>query len=242
MTLNSHLLSTAQIEAFYRDGFLVISDFFDPQLVDRWQLCWQQFRTRLVDGSDNRNDRFIYGLLPDPIATVYLNEHLSACMQQLLGPDIALYFNRILLKDRECNKGVECHQDMPYFTGKPKISAFIPLELFTKETGGLSFIVGSHKYGHVGQGTIIPEEFGENTIVTPAVEPGGLIIMDFYTWHFSERSLINNDRPVLQLAYQPATDGSYYGEKFGVPEPTLVCGKWLTNRFFSMGQGLIPQG
>lgn len=129
---------------------------------------------------------------------------------------------------------------MPYFTGGPKVSAFVPIEPFSGETGGLSFVVGSHKYGYLGRGTIAPEDFGEDEIVTPAVMPGSLILMDFYSWHFSGESKSEGDRPVLQLAYQPTTDGSYYGEQFGVAEPTCVCGEWRTDRFFPANYGIVP--
>jgi hypothetical protein len=47
---------------------------------------------------------------------------------------------------------------------------------------------------------------------------------------------VPGDRTLIQIAYQSADDGSYFPKY--VPEPTLVTGKWRTDRFLPYEYGI----
>ena len=58
------------------------------------------------------------GTLPEPLDSLYKDENLVKAVQRILGTEhVALYMNRLLLKDREWNGAVAIHQDMPLFFG-----------------------------------------------------------------------------------------------------------------------------
>ena len=106
--------------------------------------------------------------------------------------------------------------------------------------GGLIFLKGSHKYGNLQRGTIRREMFPAMEELAPDLEVGDIVLMDFLTWHYSGEAVVPGDRPLMQIAYQPSSDGSYVGPKAGVPKPTLVSGRWMTEHFAAWGESTIP--
>jgi hypothetical protein len=164
-------------------------------------------------------------------------------VRSLLGSDVSLYMNRILIKDEHWGDAVAIHQDMPYFNGgQNKVSVFVPLTPTQAQggNGGLVFIAGSHKYGNLARGTIDRAKFDPMPEVGPNLEVGDIVVMNFMTWHYSENAVVHDDRPLMQIVYQPATDGSFGGAKLGVPQPMLVCGEWKTRHFAEWGHGVTP--
>jgi hypothetical protein len=156
--------------------------------------------------------------------------------------NIALYMNRILVKDRTWSEQVEVHQDMPYFHGGiEKISFFLPLTPQSpRRNGGMVFLKGSHLYGQIQPGTIMLKNFPPLEEFAPDLDIGDLLIVNFLNWHFSPKSIEPTDRMIMQVVYQPATDGSYGGIGLGVAEPTLVCGKWETKHYTCRGNITLP--
>ena len=106
--------------------------------------------------------------------------------------------------------------------------------------GGLIFLKGSHKYGNLQRGSIRREKFAAMEELAPDLEVGDVVLMDFLTWHHSEEAVVPGDRPLMQIAYRPSSDGSYAGPTIGVPKPTLVSGRWLTGHFAVWGESTIP--
>ncbi|MEX0270516.1 phytanoyl-CoA dioxygenase family protein [Leptolyngbyaceae cyanobacterium UHCC 1019] len=233
------MFEESDIRQFQEDGFLIVHNFFSIHQTDLLHQYWKEVSSTIKfgDGSLQRLDRFLFGVLSGNLGRLYSNERLVSAAQSLLADnDIALYGNRMLLKDERWNGGVETHQDITSFHGGlRKLSAFVPLQSHTLETGGLKIIKGSHWYGNLGiQGTIFPEEFPEMEVVVPSLEVGDVLFMDFLTWHYSEAALVESDRPLMQIIYQSANDGSYYQ----LAEPTLVAGNWRTNYFIPHGYGI----
>jgi len=238
MTLS---LDEKTISKYRDDGFFEVHGVFAPDQVGRWLQAWYDLRRNIEDGISQltRNDRFIVGSLPPPLGSIFTVPPLVHIAQQILGPDVALYFTRLLVKDGRWNGAVALHQDMPYFHGgQNKLCIFLPLTPFNPRNGCINFIRGSHKFGNVGiRGTILHSEFPNLTIAAPELEVGDILLCDFLTWHFSEAATVFEDRPLLQIVYQPASDGSY----FGTPdEPTLVSGHWRTSLFNKYGTGITP--
>jgi hypothetical protein len=198
---------------------------------------WDDLKAAIEAGSVQRSARFLSGALPQFIAQLWRHEKLVRRVQELLRTDnIALYMNRVLLKDQKWSGAVSIHQDMPYFHGgMEKVSVFVPLmPLTVTDHGGLVFVQGSHKYGNLQRGTIKRELFEPMNDIAPDLALGDVVYMNFLTWHYSGDAAIPSDRPLIQLTYQPANDGSYFGE------PTLVSGQWLTSHFTPLGQTTTP--
>lgn len=229
-------------EEYREDGFAVVRRVFEPREMEGFQGAWRDIKMKMQSGelSLQRNARFVIGRLPDPLGSICRHSHLVAIARQLLGEDLALYYNRLLVKDKVWSGAVEIHQDMPFFHGHTnKLSVFVPLAPFNESTGGLKILTGSHRWGNLGvRGAIKINEFPAMRLACPAVEPGDILLMDFLTWHYSEAPTVPCERPVLQIVYQPADDGSYVKE--GLEEPTLVSGEWRTTHFTPLGHGIEP--
>jgi ectoine hydroxylase-related dioxygenase (phytanoyl-CoA dioxygenase family) len=243
MATQSNIFSQIEVEQYREDGLVVIRDFFEPSVVDGMRDGWEETKRGMESGAVQRSSRFVWGDLPQSIMSLYSQPVLVNAVQAILGEDIALYMNRVLLKDKEWSGAVAIHQDQPYFTGGiNKVSAFVPLTRTLARTGngGLIFLKGSHKYGNLGRGAIRRDVFPPMEEIAPDLEVGDVVLMDFLTWHYSEDAVVPGERPLLQIVYQPSSDGSYGSADLGVPSPTLVSGQWRTSYFSARGKSTIP--
>jgi hypothetical protein len=247
LDLSSHdgaVLGPQQLEEYAERGVLVLRNAVPVETVSSWRNAWEQLKGEIDRGEApvRRSARFVGGAaLPGALGDIYRHPTLVGIARSVWGNDIALYFNRILVKDDTWNGPVAPHQDCVYFHGRTdKLSIFVPLEAFTHATGNVKFVAGSHKFGNLGRkATIQYEAWPQLQVVDPDAQPGDLILASFETWHHSEAALVPCERPMMQIAYQPASDGSYYGEP---NEPVLVCGQWRTSHFSRYLYGIEPHG
>jgi len=231
------------LDSYFDDGICLVKNFFDREEVARLLDGWKNITIRLDSPQDplRRDGLMVYGDLGDPLGTLYKHPALVDLARRICGDDIALYLNRLLVKDKNFYDPVHVHQDFPYFNGNPKkFNVFIPLGAVGEENGGLFFFKGSHKYGAMGiRGTILPEEFPPMERFLPNIDCGDVILSDHLIWHGSVgRQKGTSERPMLQIIYQPADDGSFYS--YNLLEPTLVHGQWRTRHFLPLGFGVKP--
>lgn len=207
--------------------------------VAQFQADLEEIERRCRDEPRFRKNRFYLGPLPDCVGNLYRSPELVGVVTAILGTDdIALYLNRVLIKDPHWRGEVSVHQDCPYFSGSTdKVSLFVPLEPMGARNGGMVFLAKSHRYGLMQRGTIKLESFDLEPIA-PEMSPGDVAAMDFFTWHYSVESIEPSPRPILQIVYQRSSDGTYCPEH-GVAEPTLVCGEWRTDRFLAYSRDLV---
>jgi hypothetical protein len=247
VTTASHVPSLPRdfrLEQYEADGFSVLRSVFDSAYVATLRESWRSLASSIEHQGLKRQARFIFGVLPSPIGDIYKHPALVSLANLVLDDDdVALYMNRLLVKDHEWTGAVAIHQDMPYFNGgQRKVSIFVPLEPTQADggNGGLKFVVGSHRYGNLERGTIDRSYFEAMSDEGPSLEVGDIVVMNFLTWHYSGVAVTEDERPILQIAYQPSDDGSFAGEAFGVNEPTLVTGSWRTRHFVQCRKGVIP--
>jgi hypothetical protein len=180
-----------------------------------------------------RDARFFKGAWPPALADVERWPTI-ALVTDLIGEDVALYHRRFLIKDPIFSGSITPHQEMPYFHGGlHKLNVFLAVSPNTAANGHLRYYAGSHKYGLIGQGDIQPERFPGVRDVGEDLYPGDLVLMDHCTWHHSADSTSPGPRYLLQLIFQPADDGSSFGE-----EAVLVSGQWRTELRFPGSEAL----
>lgn len=142
-------------------------------------------------------------------------------VEQVFGPDIAMYNQRFIVKDKHARDAVFLHQDTPYHVGWPtKLSAFVALSRVTPENGGLVLYPGTHKYGYLGDAG----EINKNCLLhpiphCPELTQGDLVLMHSAMWHCSASNANGIDRVLADIIYQPANDPS------GIE---LLRGEWKT--------------
>lgn len=216
------------------DGLVVVRNTLSHDELASIQSQWRQIRDPLREGRSvvglTRQAFYVNGKLPSPLGTVYQHPNVVAISQRLLGPDVALYLNRVNVKDKKFLDLVHLHQDMPYFNGgTDKVNFFIAVEDINLNNGGMVFVPGSHRLGMLDVRTIDIAKHPELEVVVPSLSAGDLMIADIRLWHSSVQNSVGTDRPLLQMIFQPATDGSYFPPT--CPEPVLVSGQWRTDQF-----------
>ena len=221
-------------EAYERDGYALVRGALSPEEMAPIQAQWQRVRDPLRDGRTvdgiRRDNFYIHGELPSPVGEVYKHPVVSAVANRLIGPDIALYLNRLNVKDGAFSDSIHLHQDEPYFNGGPgKANFFLALQDVNLGNGAMVYVPGSQKLGRLDRETIDIGTEPELDVIVPSLRAGDLVIADIRLWHSSVPNTAGTDRVLLQMIFQPASDGSYYPPS--VKNPRLVTGTWQTETF-----------
>jgi ectoine hydroxylase-related dioxygenase (phytanoyl-CoA dioxygenase family) len=155
-------LSSDQLHAFWRNGYVVVDDILDSttlnQLRDRYEAVCQEARTsgdfrnfaeQVSNGDEEREvmvinqvcerDLFFNALLYDP--------RILDVVEDLMGPHIQLFHDFLLHKPAEHGGSVFWHQDNQAWQSMPpnNITCWIALDDADAENGALRYIAGSHR-------------------------------------------------------------------------------------------------
>lgn len=217
-------------DIFREAGVFIMRDAIPKDVIQQWQATWSEFQATQLHGSRDVNQANPVALseqLPPSLATMYRHNVFIETMRQVLGDHIALYNHRFVIKDRFSTGKVFLHQDSCYHVGNlNKCSLFVPLSNANRDNGGLTFHVGSHQLGFLGDaGEINPEKFDMQwPTVTPELQPGDFVVMHSSLWHESGPNTSGIDRILADTIVQAADDPT--GKE-------LLCGDWQTNIFYS---------
>jgi hypothetical protein len=230
-------------EVFDQTGVFIIRNALPKGVVEQWKEEWDAFYRKLpASGGNGPFGSPLTEPLPDKLANMYKNETLLDFAEQVFGENVAMFNHRFIVKDRlrparpptqasvdssnvTSHVATFLHHDYCYHIGNTnKASFFVPLTHAGKKNGGVTYFLGTHKYGYLGDlGEIDPDQFQEIwPQVTPELEPGDFSIMHSLLWHKSGVNEGDADRVVVDTIYQPADDPS--GKE-------LVRGQWQTEVF-----------
>jgi hypothetical protein len=217
-------------DVFNEAGLFVMRNAIPRDAVETWQREWDIFyATQLCDGRNvnQANPVSLTEQLPEKLSIMYKEPVFENTLKQIFGDHIAIYNHRFVIKDKFSSSKVFLHQDSCYHLGHlNKCSMFIPLSIINRDNGGMTFHVGSHKLGVLGDaGEINPESFDFKwPKVTPELNPGDFAIMNSSLWHESGPNLSGINRIMADTIVQPANDPT--GKE-------LLCGEWQTDIFYS---------
>lgn len=215
-------------EVFEQMGIFVVRRAIPAETLKVWEAAWDQFyKAEFSSGRTvNRFNPVAIDRQPPPILEdIHRHPSLLDIAELAFGPDIALYNQRFVIKDRHSRASVFLHNDFAYHFGWPaKASAFVALSPVTPENGGMIFYPGTHQYGYLGDAGELNSEFldPEWPSICPALEPGDVAFMNSSTWHRSGAHTGGPDRIMVDVIYQPANDPS------GIE---LLRGQWRTELF-----------
>jgi hypothetical protein len=162
-----YALERGQIEAFHRDGYLVLRSFMSETELADIEPVYERFRRGEIEGmgrdlcdmSGPYSRRFedfeiVNAVLPRRYAPA-LQENLferraQSVAEQLIGADIALDYDQFLSKRPGCEGAVfAMHQDLGYWpTGTPDTrttTCSLALDAATQANGCLEVLAGSHR-------------------------------------------------------------------------------------------------
>ncbi|SFD40782.1 phytanoyl-CoA dioxygenase family protein [Massilia yuzhufengensis] len=217
-------------DVFRAAGVFVVRNAVSLEVMRAWQDEWAAFyASSLREGRDvNRaNPVSLTESLPEKLAAMVHEPAFARILTQVFGPHVAVYNHRFVIKDQFSPGKVFLHQDSCYHLGNlNKCSIFTPLSVVDAANGAMSFHVGSHKLGVLGDaGEINPAAFDFSwPKITPELNPGDLVIMNSSLWHESGPNTSGVHRILADTIFQPADDPT--GKE-------LVCGEWQTDIFYS---------
>lgn len=208
---------------FWEDGVVVIRECVDAELVGHWRKLWfDHVAPEHRHVGWNPVEVLIDDSMPIELANIYKTPAILDAVEEIFGPNIALYHRRFVVKDQNSLGAVALHQDCGYHRGfMDKLSAFVPLTVCSPQNGALSFVCGTHHFGYLGDAGKINPSLAEGfNRYTPTIFPGDVVLMHSSLWHESGPSAGGTDRVIADIHYQPADDPS------GVE---LLRGEWQTN-------------
>jgi ectoine hydroxylase-related dioxygenase (phytanoyl-CoA dioxygenase family) len=233
-------LSSAQLEAYHRDGYAVVEDLLQPDEVNAlrervreythhgrpWGGIKVQIEPRIERGEmkvahPGDGIRKIDFLVQhdDLFRRLGLHENIVSILEQILGPDIKMFRNSLLLKPPEVGSAKGMHQDSPYWPIKPMslCSCWFTLDDATPENGAMAVIPGGHKRGplphvHVTDDYVVDERYYDSAdmVLTPIRAGGGLFFHSLLP-HYTAPNRSNKWRRAIALSYMSA-QSKYTGE------------------------------
>ena len=140
-------------------------------------------------------------------------------VEQLIGPDFALWNSSFFAKPARVGTKTPWHQDGEYWPIRPlaTCSVWIAVDPATIENGCLRVIPGSHRRRELGEhdfngadGLSLPleiraDQFDETTARDIVLDAGRISLHDIYLIHGSEPNRSDNARRGMTLRYMPTT-------------------------------------
>ena len=210
------MLSPAEIEQYHENGY-VIPDFrVRPEVLEAIKVRHAALLQQRPDFRDYcpallEHDRDFLGYAD--------NRDILDMVQQLIGPDIALWNMSFFAKPASDGKRTPWHQDGEYWPIRPlaTCTAWLALDDSTPENGCLRVIRGSHKDRalkahnkvYSKDVTLTQEldarEFNEADAVDIVLKAGQISLHDVYLLHGSEANTSPNPRRGMTMRFMPTT-------------------------------------
>jgi ectoine hydroxylase len=240
------VLTEAQREAYFADGFLVLPNYVPHRWLDRLQAACADLldRSRSVERSDSvfvleeghsRTTPRLHRVAspqdqhPD-IWSFFCDAVMTDLAADVLGPDVKFHHAKLNVKSGQGTRGFKWHQDIqgwPHTDYSP-VTIGVYLDGCDETQGPLSFIRGSHlgplhsQYDENGLFVVrIREEiiatWPRETFVTATGGPGTTVLLNCRTIHGSVENRSDAARPLLLPVYSSADSFAYTAPPINSP-------------------------
>lgn len=242
-----HQPTAEQIEAYQRDGFVVIDDFLNSEELEVWRSVTQDAVDQRLEARNAEQPSILSNQAnPDDyyaqvftqclrLADTHEGMHdlmFDARMGELVGTlagvnGIRIWHDQALFKPAYGNP-TAWHLDNPYwsFYSPDALSIWVALDDATLENGCLYYLPGTHKtarYENAGIGANQRDlfksypEWMEIPSVATPARAGSAVIHNGLTAHGAGANMTNGPRRAMTCAYMP--DGSVFnGQKNILPD------------------------
>ncbi|HEX7131340.1 MAG TPA: phytanoyl-CoA dioxygenase family protein [Iamia sp.] len=217
-------LSSAQVDAYHGDGFLLVEDVFDPDRLAAVAAEIDPHERRMNDLLQQLGGRVEVAAADALTVTLHLSTFAPACRalayeeavadlaHDLVGPDVRLYWDQAVYKLPRNPDVVPWHQDNGYAYVEPQdyLTLWVPLVDATLANGTVWVVPGGHRRGTLvhqkvecGQACLPESTEGAVPVEAPA---GSVIAFSSLTPHRTGP----NDTDAVRSAYilQYAPDGA----------------------------------
>ena len=143
-------LTSDQIAAYERDGFVCPVDGFSPEQARGWRGKLETFE-RAEGQKMTRGHNFKPHLLFPWVDEIVHAPQVLDAVEDLIGPDIRLFHLTVWPKDARSGAYVSWHQDATYFALEPvcHVTAWVALTDASIDAGCMEVVPGSHKLGQL---------------------------------------------------------------------------------------------
>ena len=236
------VLTQAQREAYFRDGYLAVPAFIGRDWLDRLEAATAEFieRSRKVAQSDA-----VFDLAPShsaqspkvrrlktpdaqhPVYWEFAQGPIADAVADVVGPDVVFHHSKLNFKWHDGGDEVKWHQDIQFYphTNYSPLTVGLYLHDVGPDDGPLMALAGSHdgplydQYDAAGnwQGCLSPEDAAKLDLSkarTMTGPAGTITIHNCRTVHGSPPSRRADGRPLLLNAYTSADAFPY------TPHPT----------------------
>lgn len=192
----SSSIDPALLHTYGRDGFVRVPELLNAS--ESAVISEQVTRILFALPADQPLDRLLnWHLKADELLQLALHPMIMRYVHALLGPDVALFNTRLMVKSADTGRAVGWHQDIAYFPLDPPqvVTLWLALDPVNEDNSPLLATPGCHRsgiYPHkaVATGETFGEaidaeacRLGEPTVLT--LPQGGAILMDGFTPHAS---------------------------------------------------------
>jgi ectoine hydroxylase-related dioxygenase (phytanoyl-CoA dioxygenase family) len=234
----ARVLTEAQRERYFADGFLVLPEFVPAPWLERLKGALGDLmeRSRKIERSDDiwileeghsaATPRLHRVTSPQDQHPVFWEFFCDPVMTDLaadiVGPDVKFHHAKLNVKSERGTRGFKWHQDIPAWphTDYSPVSIGIYIDGCTPEQGPLSFARGSHagplfsQYDRDGNFVVrIREEelawLKEDLIERAVGGPGTVVLLHCCTVHGSLENRSDRARPLLLPVYSSADSFAY---------------------------------
>ena len=154
-------LTRDQVQAFHRDGCLVVDGYLDDHEIEHIRACYMETIERLArehllenvqSGEDRDDESQVFQIraahLRHPIFRMLINDsRLLDMVECLLGPDLRLIHYQGIYKPPHTGGEVGWHQDNYYFNVAENrtVSVWLAVDDATVENGCMWYLPGRHR-------------------------------------------------------------------------------------------------
>jgi phytanoyl-CoA hydroxylase len=246
-------LTDEQKRQYERDGFLVFPNLFSRNEVAAWlgrlhELVLDEDARPLgvrmqVEPSVAKGEaaaesplealRKVEGLVEnDPTFLALAKDpRLMEPVTDLLGPDIKLFRDALMMKPPRHGSAKPYHQDSAYWAIDPPAlcSAWIALDDATLENGCMRVLAGSHRWGlvehkHLADFQVEEEKLDLSSEVAVPLEAGGALLFHSMLLHATSPNHSDNPRRAMICSFMSARS-RYTGKPGTQPEFLLLHGR-----------------
>ncbi len=210
------MLSADQVETYNQDGFIIPEVRLPEDVIEDIK----QRHARLVAAHPEFRDYCPAVLGIDPGFAEYARRpEILDMVEQLIGPDIALWNMSFFAKPALNGTATPWHQDGEYWPIRPlaTCTVWIAVDDSTTENGCLKVMRGSHleqrlRKHHTNDGPglalnqeVDASEYDDSKAVSITLDAGRMSLHDVYLVHGSEANRSPNPRRGMTMRFMPTT-------------------------------------
>ena len=214
-------LTAEQAGQFDRDGFIVLPNVFDAETVaevtaelDRFEAKMEAFLQKQPDGrasiAESGAITFTAQLLrrSDLLRRFATRRVFLDLCQDLVGPDVRMYWDQAVYKKPEKPRRFPWHQDNGYTYIEPQnyLTCWVAMVDATPENGCPMVAPGLHRRGTLQHHYVEPlgwECLTDYEGVAAPVSAGGIVVFSSLTPHLTGPNTTNEVRKAYILQYAP---------------------------------------